>query len=440
MKKWLCLALALCLLPLTALGAELTEFTVRERLSLSLADGVTYRQWDLTPKTRSAGMSQRVHLLEADPAACPGLSVVNLLGQHRVWDNLTPVSRMVKTDQKALPGAFLAAVNGDFFDEGNGGPVGYNMEQGEWLTLGEFYDGWAVGFTKDGRMLLGQPRATVFLSVQRDDTLIVDQFPIRALNAARADRAERSVPMNVVDERRDNLSVLYTPRYDQTTHTQGGTELILSVNGDLRTGQTAFGVVQMVYGAGGLPENTDRKGLPLAEGTMVLSAIGEDADFLSGLRAGDRVYLTCRADPLFDEAVTVSGGGRPDHGPLLILNGKPADILQAQELDANKEYFYSHHARNIAAKRADGSWFFLVIEGYRAGSYGMPLEWAQQVLLDLGAVTAVNLDGGPSATMVTALKTGEPFLRSDNSGGRRAEKTVGNALALILTPAGNKGE
>ena len=54
MKKWLCLALALCLLPLTALGAELTEFTVRERLSLSLADGVTYRQWDLTPKTRSA--------------------------------------------------------------------------------------------------------------------------------------------------------------------------------------------------------------------------------------------------------------------------------------------------------------------------------------------------------------------------------------------------
>ena len=149
------------------------------------------------------------------------------------------------------------------------------------------------------------------------------------------------------------------------------------------------------------------------------------------LQPGDRVYITCHADPVFDEAVVISGGGRPDYGPLLLLDGKKADITQVQELDARKEYFYSHHARTIAARRADGSWFFVVIEGYRAGSYGMQLDWAQTLLLDLGAQDAVNLDGGPSATMVTPSQlSGQPFTRSDNSGGSRTETRVGNALIL----------
>ena len=61
----------------------------------------------------------------------------------------------------------------------------------------------------------------------------------------------------------------------------------------------------------------------------------------------------------------------------------------------------------------------------------MQLDWAQTLLLDLGAQDAVNLDGGPSATMVTPSQlSGQPFTRSDNSGGRRTETRVGNALIL----------
>ena len=432
MKRLIGILLVLCFLPVPACALTFTEFTPRVRLELSLAQGVRYQQIDLTPTNRSAGMSQRVHLVEADPAANGRLRVYNRLGQNRVRDNLTMTSQTVKTNLNSLSGQFLAAVNGDFFDEGNGGPVGFNMDGGEWLTLGEFREGWAVGFTADGRMIIGQPRASLVLSVQRGDQMILDGYPISALNAARSDRAEKSVPMNVVEERKDNNLVLYTPWFDQSTYTSGGTEFLLDTEGTVRSHRTVTGVIREAWGAGGRAENKDRKGLPLAPGTMVLSALGDDAQALQSLQPGDRVYITCRADPVFDEAVTITGGGRPDFGPLLIQDGRRANIQQAQELDVNKEYFYSHHARNIAALREDGSWFFLVIEGYRAGSYGMQLEWAQTVLLDLGAVLAVNLDGGPSATMVTpSQQSGQPFTRSDNSGGSRSEKRVGNSLILM---------
>lgn len=431
MKRLSGLLLILLFLPAAAFGLTFTEFTPKVRMELTLADGVTYRQIDLTPIARSAGMSQRIHLLEADPAANGRLRVSNVLGQDKIRDNLTMTSSMVKHNLDSLPGAFLGAINGDFFDEGNGGPVGCNMADGEWLTLGEFKNGWAVGFTPDARMIIGRPNPSLTLSVQRGSQLILDGFPISALNAPRQDRAEKCIPMNVVEERKDNSLVLYTPRYEASTYTYGGTEFLIETSGVLRTHGTVSGVIREAYGAAGQAENTVRKGLPLKQGTMVLSALGEAAQKLSFLQPGDRVYITCHADPAFDSASVITGGGRPDFGPLLMLDGQKADITQVQELDARKEYFYSHHARTIAARRADGSWFFLVIEGYRAGSYGMQLDWAQTLLNDLGAVDAVNLDGGPSATMVTPSQiSGAPYTRSDNSGGSRAETRVGNALIL----------
>ena len=431
MKRLAGFLLILIFLPVTAFGLSFTEFTPRVRLELPLAEGVVYQQIDLTPTSRSVGMSQRVHLLDVNPNVNPRLHVSNILGRGKIRDNLTMTSTMVKSSLDSLPGSFLGAVNGDFFDEGNGGPVGCNMADGEWLTLGEFENGWAIGFTRDARMIVGRPNPTLTLSVQRGARLILDNFPISALNAPRLDRAEKSIPMNVVEERKDNELVLYTPRYEASTYTHGGTDFLIDTTGTIRTHQTVTGVIREAWGAAGFQENANRKGLPLEQGTMVLSALGAAADKLSFLQPGDRVYITCHADPVFDDAVVISGGGRPDFGPLLLLDGKKADIAQVQELDERKEYFYSHHARNIAARRADGSWFFLVIEGYRAGSYGMQLDWAQTVLLDLGAQDAVNLDGGPSATMVTPSQlSGQPFTRSDNSGGNRSETRVGNALIL----------
>ena len=431
MKRLTGLLLLLVFLPVTAFGWTFTEYTPRVRLELTFADGVTYQQIDLTPIARSSGMSQRIHLLDVHPEQNEYLRVRNFLGKNKVRDNLTTTSSMVKTGLGTLNGAFLGAVNGDFFDEGNGGPVGCNMENGEWLTLGEFENGWAVGFTQDARMIVGQPNPTLSLTVLRDNLLILDNYPISALNAPRQDRAEKSIPMNVVEERKDNSLVLYTHLYDESTYTAGGTEFVIETGGVIQTHHTVTGLIQSAYGTGDNAENTIRKGLSLKEGVMVLSALGDAAQALSNLRAGDRVYITCNADPAFDEAVTISGGGRPDYGPLLLLNGEKADIEQVQELDERKEYFYSHHARCIAARRADGSWFFLVIEGYRSGSYGMQLDWAQTLLLDLGAADAVNLDGGPSATMVTpSQQSGQPYTRSDNSGGNHTETRVGNALAL----------
>ena len=64
--------------------------------------------------------------------------------------------------------------------------------------------------------------------------------------------------------------------------------------------------------------------------------------------------------------------------------------------------------------------------------FGMTLEQTQAVLKDLGAYTAVNLDGGPSTTM--AVRQGEKLKVVTNTTGVKDRQTpVGSALILVRT-------
>ncbi len=56
--------------------------------------------------------------------------------------------------------------------------------------------------------------------------------------------------------------------------------------------------------------------------------------------------------------------------------------------------------RTAIGQKADGTILLVVIDGRQAQSLGITLRDLQQVFLDYGAVTAANLDGGSSTTMV----------------------------------------
>lgn len=77
-------------------------------------------------------------------------------------------------------------------------------------------------------------------------------------------------------------------------------------------------------------------------------------------------------------------------GPPLIINGKGLIEKTGASLQP----------RSAIAQRADGAVLFLVLDGRQASSAGATLKNVQDVLLQHGAVTAANLDGGSSSAMI----------------------------------------
>lgn len=78
-------------------------------------------------------------------------------------------------------------------------------------------------------------------------------------------------------------------------------------------------------------------------------------------------------------------------GPPLIVNGKPT-ITKG-------DGGWGIAPRTAIGQRRNGEVLFLVIDGRRLNSFGATLKEVQDILLEYGAVNAVNLDGGSSTTM-----------------------------------------
>lgn len=92
----------------------------------------------------------------------------------------------------------------------------------------------------------------------------------------------------------------------------------------------------------------------------------------------------------YDEAVENNIVNCVSFGPILISNGIPTD----------PQYLSSGvNPRTAIAQRADGAVIMLVIDGRQAHSAGATYQDVVDLLLDYGAVNALNLDGGSSTVM-----------------------------------------
>jgi exopolysaccharide biosynthesis protein len=85
-------------------------------------------------------------------------------------------------------------------------------------------------------------------------------------------------------------------------------------------------------------------------------------------------------------------------GPSLIRNGRTL-------VTSDEEIFFNTpipnvHPRTAAGVDADGFLLLLVVDGRQAQSRGVSLEDLAAILEDLGAVDALNLDGGGSSSFV----------------------------------------
>jgi exopolysaccharide biosynthesis protein len=98
-------------------------------------------------------------------------------------------------------------------------------------------------------------------------------------------------------------------------------------------------------------------------------------------------------------------------GPTLIVNGKESDIT----IDGGIA------PRTVIGQREDGAIILMVIDGRSLTSLGATYKEVQEVIHKLGAINAINLDGGKSTTM---YYDGEIINTPSNSMGERTIPTA----------------
>lgn len=286
----------------------------------------------------------------------------------------------------------LAAVNSGYFRTTGtyrGDSVGVEVLEGKILSESNNARA-AVGLIEKGGS-----QQLIFGHVKFAGQVIVGATTTHAINGLNRPRA-------------DNELIVFTPEFHRTTLTEpDGLELIV------RHGQVLE--VRDQQGSGSIP----------ADG-FVISASGAARDWtLKYLRRGMRVRINLNLSPvevaqtdLWKQATNVIGGG-----PQLIKNGRVEITNTAEKILPS--FVSDGHPRTAIAKLKSGQILLVTVDGRQPGeSIGMSLTMLADLLLEFGAVEAINLDGGGSTTMVIRNKlVNKP---SDATG----ERPVSDAILL----------
>jgi hypothetical protein len=164
--------------------------------------------------------------------------------------------------------------------------------------------------------------------------------------------------------------------------------------------------------------------LPIPHAGLVISASGRSREWaLINLRRGTRVEIKTEMNA--NPAIPFN--------PDFIIGAGP-QLLSASKFVANEEAAnYSEslsgrrHPRTAIGWRADGHLVLVTVDGRQPQkSVGMTIEELAKLMIELGCVEAMNLDGGGSTTMVIRNKI------ANNPSDAAGERPVSDAL-LVFT-------
>jgi Phosphodiester glycosidase len=351
-----------------------------------LAPGVTHQRKLIF----NAGRPVVLHIVRTPPPSdLYRLRPVRARGSDR---RQTVPAMQARLSRRATP----VGVNGDFF----------SFETGHTSGL----------FLRDGVLSVRPNRARPALAVGLDRRLLMDRFsfvgrwrgigtrhrihevnrPVRALPhvglftrfwGAATPRARKAVEV-VLD------------RIPKTEHDADLTGRVVAVERGGRTPIPAGGVVLQARGA-------ERPALR-AEATVGASVtVRLSVPELSGLRDG-------------------IGGG-----PVLVRNGKA--VRQAGQGFSSDTYAV-RHPRTAVGQLANGRLLFVVADGRSSRSYGLTTWALAKVMIDLGVVSAMGLDGGGSSTIAF---DGRVFNRPSDGAPRRVATGLFVHYYGIYAPATN---
>lgn len=148
-------------------------------------------------------------------------------------------------------------------------------------------------------------------------------------------------------------------------------------------------------GLGGVPEGlTIINGEQVSRSNAVSMFVGFDADGV--------MYVGYYDDWSANRDGIING---VSFGPILIMNGEPLSIVDS-----------GVNPRTSIGQRADGAVLMLVIDGRQVHSMGATYSDCQRIMLDHGAINAINMDGGSSTSM---YYNGEYVNKNSSAGGAR---------------------
>jgi hypothetical protein len=296
-----------------------------------------------------------IHILEVDP------HLVRIEAVRALDDG---VGRETVSSIARRKGA-VAAVNGGFFRIGGryeGEPEGILKINEQWFSDTTVARG-ALGWSRGGEVArIG--RLTMKWKLQSRDK----DYPIDGINRPRGP-AE---------------AILYDWAFHRSTLTDpGGKEFPISrnkVTGVWWNGNAGIPTDGFVYSVG--PQS------PLS---------------LNGLKLRTKVKVSYELAAAGESAPLE---GRDWQTMDFIVGGMPALLLKRRPVfESNDEKMRAGFAeeldpRTAVGLRADGTWVFVVVDGRQpALSVGMNLKELADLLLSLGCVDGLNLDGGGSSTL-----------------------------------------
>lgn len=369
----------------TAQKSQQSIGEILDESTLSIGPGVTQTKMKLATERGP----QQVYKLDVDPSN-PAISFEAGLSNGTVMGMQPVVEQAAAVHEEGH--RVIGAVNGDFYNTSSGEMIDAMIKNGEILSsrnVQQLSKLALLGFKADGRAMIGKPELSIAMTVNDDESVQVD-----AINKTRG--AEQLV--------------LYTPAFASSTQTNewGGEVVLSNVQGNVQAGKTVTATVEEVRYLQG-----DSK---LEEGQMILSGHGSARDYLNTLQSGDTISLSFNFDDKnWNEVVTAIGGQ-----PVLVDNG--TNIADSSTAIA---------PRTAVGVKADGSVFFLVIDGRQPGfSEGVTLSEAADMLIEMGAVSGINLDGGGSSTFA-ARQPGDNAISVVNSPSDGGARAVANSLFVI---------
>ncbi|MCP4708581.1 MAG: phosphodiester glycosidase family protein, partial [Planctomycetes bacterium] len=264
----------------------------------------------------------------------------------------------------------------DFYASG-GIPIGSQVINGEMLKTS--VDWSSIGFDENNKPTIG----TIAFSGWASGTS--GSFDVANVNATRY---------------ADQL-ILYNSYLGNNTGTnENGTEISLTPIDNWIVNDT----IQLLVGA----IETGIGSMSISAGEAILSGHGSAAAYLNNWQTGDTVQLYLGLNPTLPRLTQLVGGNYKFLENGVYTGSTNTDL----------------HPRTFAGINADSTTLFLaVVDGRQPGSIGMRYQQLADYMISLGAVHAVNLDGGGSSTLVVHNVV-ENSLYTD-------ERTVANALMVV---------
>lgn len=292
----------------------------------------------------------------------------------------------------------LAGINGDFFDINNSyAPVGVAIsEAGGLLKSGNPGRTTVVGFDEQG---LGQVAKVLLTGTV---TTPGGTMGVEGLNLTWASQGGISIY---------NAAWGSFSRARILDPGERGVEVQVDDSGTVTS-------VSTTPGSGQLKEGVQ----------AIVARPGANATTLSALKVGDKVDISYG---LNDEAkrLKVAVGGQADGEIPLLVDGNVTTDRSEYNVIRNPRTAVGFNEKGDTA-------YFVVVDGRQAVSVGMPLSELGQLMKDLGADDALNLDGGGSSQLNTRLP-GRKTTTVQNRPSDGYERNDANGLGFFLSQPGS---